>query len=165
MDQACPERRRRVSGGGGVASLASFAGWLVAGTMNLETGYEVWKLAGLNGKSEPIKIISDGGPSSTNEVAGTLMVFQGQLYIGGMLNPMSNIFSGFRAADLIRIDANDNWETVVGPDSISGYGPGFDHWPNTYFWSMAMNGETWSSFDVWNRMVRRPLSPDGRSMT
>ena len=126
----------------GVACLASFANWLVAGTMNPKTGYEVWKLEGPNGNAGPIKIVSNGGPSPTNEIAGTSMVFQGKLYMGAMLNPMANIGSGFRAADLIRIDENDTWETVVGPDSISGYGPGFEHWPNTYFWSMAIH-ENW----------------------
>jgi hypothetical protein len=126
----------------GVACLASFADWLVAGTMNLATGYEVWKLEGPDTNADPIKIISNGGPSPTNELAGTALVFQGKLYIGGMLNPISNIINGFRAADLIRIDANDEWEIVAGPGSISGYGPGFDHWPNTYFWSMAVH-ENW----------------------
>ncbi len=126
----------------GVACLASFGGYLVAGTMNVETGYEIWKLEGPDSNGGPIKIVDNGGPSPTNEIAGTMLAFQGKLYIGGMLNPVANITSGFRAADLIRVDENDNWETVVGPDSISGYGPGFDHWPNTYFWSMAIH-ENW----------------------
>jgi len=125
----------------GVASLASFAGWLVAGTLNPEEGYEIWRLEGPDPNADPVRIVANGGPSPANESAITPCVFQGYLYMGNMINPMKNITAGRKAADIIRIDANDNWETVVGPGSISGYDSGFGHWPNTYIWSMVIHKE------------------------
>ena len=123
----------------GVMFLASFNGWLYAGTKNDVSGYEIWKLAGPDGDAEPVLIVSAGGPSPVNEAAITPCVFGNQLYIGSQLNPLANITGGFKAADIIRISADDTWETVVGPGSISGFGSGFDHWPNTYIWSMTIH--------------------------
>ena len=31
------------------------------------------------------------------------------------------------------------WETVVWPNSISGYNSGFNHWQNTYIWAMTVH--------------------------
>jgi hypothetical protein len=120
----------------GVMCLASFNGWLYGGTSNPAQGYEVWKLEGPASKSAPVKVVEGGGPSSANESAITPFVFQDKLYLGNMINPMANIVSGFKAADIIRIGADDTWEVVVGPSSITGYDSGFNHWPNTYIWSM-----------------------------
>jgi hypothetical protein len=120
-----------------ITCLASFNGWLYAGTKNEATGYEVWKLAGPDGQSAPVKVVDRGGPSPLNVVALTPCVYQGQLYIGNMLNPMSNLVSGLKAADIIRIDPDNTWETVVGPGALSGYDSGFDAWPNVYIWAMV----------------------------
>lgn len=122
----------------GVMSLASFNGWLYAGTANITQGYEIWKLEGPDGGG-PIRIVFEGGPSAINESAITPCVFQDHLYVGSMINPGANVMSGCKAADLIRINRNDQWETVVGRDSISGFDSGFSHCPNTYIWSMAVH--------------------------
>jgi hypothetical protein len=126
----------------GVMCLASFNGWLYAGTKNAVSGYEVWKLAGPDGNADPVLVVADGATSPLNEAVATPCVFRGQLYLGSQLNPMSNVTRGFKAADIIRINPDDTWETVVGPDSLSGFGSGFDHWPNTYIWSMVVH-EDW----------------------
>jgi hypothetical protein len=123
----------------GVMCLASFNGWLYAGTKNEARGYQVWKLAGPDGDETPVMVVANGGPSPSNESAITPCVFADQLYIGSALNPLKNITEGFKAADIIRISTDDTWETVVGPDSISGFDSGFDHWPNTYIWSMTVH--------------------------
>jgi len=123
----------------GVMCLASYNGWLYAGTLNKATGYEIWKLAGPEERDEPVQIVVNGGPSSANQAAISTCVFKNRLYIGSMLDPMANIIAGRKASDIIRIDTNDDWQTVVGPDSLSGYDSGFDHWPNTYIWSMAVH--------------------------
>jgi hypothetical protein len=125
-----------------IVALCAFNGWLYAGTLNSATGYEIWKLAGPDNASDPIQIVSNGGPDANNESAITPGVFAGHLYWGNMLNPAANVMAGFKAADIIRIDTNDNWETVIGPDSLSGLGSGFDHWPNAYIWSMVVH-EGW----------------------
>ena len=112
------------------------------GTKNSSTGYEIWKFAGPDDDTDPIRIVTGGGPSPVNEAAITPCIFDGRLYVGSQLNPLSNITGGFKAADIIRINADDTWETVVGPESISGFNSGFDHWPNTYIWSMTVH-EGW----------------------
>jgi hypothetical protein len=123
----------------GVMFVASFNGWLYAGTKNEAQGYEIWKLAGPDDDAGPVPVVTGGGPSRVNEAAVTPCVFQDHLYIGSQLNPLANLTAGLKAADIIRISMDDTWETVVGPGSISGYGSGFDHWPNTYIWSMAVH--------------------------
>ena len=133
----------------GVMSLISFNNWLYAGTANKTTGYEIFKLEGPDGQTTPVKILDHGGPSSVNQSAITVCTYKNKLYVGNMIDPMANIFSGFKAADIIRIDENDQWETVVGPGSISGFNSGFQHWPNTYIWAMTVH-EDWlyaSSYD------------------
>jgi hypothetical protein len=125
----------------GVMSLVSFHDWLYAGTMN-ENGYQVWKLEGPQGQEDPVLIVDQGGPSPANESAITPIVYKDHLYLGNMINPASNIASGFKAADIIRINRDDEWETVVGPLGISGFESGFNHWPNTYIWAMTIH-EGW----------------------
>jgi hypothetical protein len=111
----------------GLMFLVSFNGWLYAGTKNEDQGYEIWKLAGPSGDEAPVAVVTGGGPSAVNEAAITPCVFGNQLYIGSQLNPLANITGGFTAPDIIRISADDTWETVVGPGSISGFDSGFDH--------------------------------------
>lgn len=123
----------------GVMSLTSWNNWLYAGTMNKAAGYEAWKLLGPNPQQPPMQIVSKGGPSRVNQSAITPCVFQDKLYLGSQHDPLANIFNGGKAADIIRIHEDDRWETVVGPNSISGYDSGFDHPPNTYIWSMAVH--------------------------
>jgi len=126
----------------GIMCLASFNGWLYAGTQNETDGYEIWKLAGPGGATEPVLVVAQGGPSTANLSAITTCVFAGKLYVGSQLDPLSNLTRGFKAADIIRINPDDTWETVVGPNSISGFDSGFNHWPNTYIWSMAVH-DSW----------------------
>lgn len=122
----------------GVMCLASFNGWLYAGTSNAAGGYQVWKLEGPS-EGDPIRVLANGGPSPANECAITPCVFGDKLYLGSQLNPAGNIMRGMKGADMIRIGTDDQWEVVVGPSSLSGYGSGFSHWPNTYIWSMAVH--------------------------
>ncbi len=135
----------------GIYALASFNGWLYAGTGNRAEGYEVWKLAG-PASPDPVRLIAGGGPSDANQAAGTMLVFQDRLYIGGLIFAGININGEFpiRGADMIRIDHNDSWETVVGPGSIGNIDSGFDKITNAYLWSFCeYKGElycgTWDS--------------------
>lgn len=119
--------------------LRSFNGWLYAGTRNKHDGFEIWKFAGTDVGSGPLPVVLNGGSDPRNEAAGTALVFQDRLYFGTL------IFGGFvnfienrrKGADLIRIAADDSWETVVGEGGISGMGPGFDDARNSYLWSLA----------------------------
>lgn len=122
-----------------VECLASFNGWLYAGTLNQSTGYEIWKFAGPDGDETPKLIVRHGGPDRRNDIAGTPHVFRGHLYMGSLIFQGGiNIetFNGFKGFDIIRIDEDDNWETVVGKNGLSGYNSGFDYFTNAYNWWM-----------------------------
>jgi len=117
-----------------IMALMSYNGWLYAGTANAETGYEVWRLEGpgKNG-AEPVLVVNHGGPSCCNQAAATMCVFQDKLYVGNL----TFVGSAVRGCDLIRISPDDSWETIVGPDSLSGYDSGFNRRTNTYLWWMV----------------------------
>jgi hypothetical protein len=123
----------------GVYALASFDGWLHAGTMNIAEGYEVWKLAGPDDTAEPIRVIANGGPSRTNQAVSTMLVFQEHLYVAALSFAWINTGHGSTLAggDMVRIDANGDVETVVGPDATGGVGSGFGKCTNIYLWSLA----------------------------
>ena len=136
----------------GVQTLIAYNGWIYAGTKNDVEGFEIWKFRPAGDGYEYVKVVDRGGPSAHNENAGMVIVFKGLLYFGTQLyvagvNPTSG--NAFQGCDIIRIDANDNWETVVGPHSISGYESGFNHFTNAYLWWMEEH-EGWlyaSTFD------------------
>ena len=128
-----------------VECLISFNDWLYAGTKNVVTGYEVWKFAGPGPQAgAAVRVVDNGGPSSRNELVGTPCIFNGQLYMGSL------IFVGgfnletmnfFKGCDIIRINPDDTWETVVGDHSPGGVGSGFGNHTNGYLWWMeAHNG-------------------------
>lgn len=125
----------------GMASVISYNNYLYAGTMNLVDGYQIWKLEGPDEGTAPQLIVGNGGPSPVNESAITPCIFQGKLYFGNMIYHMTSIMNGLKGSDIIRISQDDTWESVIGPDGIGGYGSGFNHWPNTYIWSMCVHGE------------------------
>lgn len=122
----------------GVQALISWNGWLYAGTMNDTTGFEIWKLEGPE-SDEMVQVVANGGSSAHNENAGMPIAFKEHLYFGTQLYAGGiNFNSGnaFQGCDIVRLDADDNWETIVGPDSLSGYESGFNHFTNVYLWWM-----------------------------
>jgi hypothetical protein len=123
----------------GVQSLVSYNGWLYAGTSNLKAGFEIWKLAGPDANEGPIRIVANGGPSAKNQWACSPCVFQGKLYWGALLTFMTAMMELFPGGDMIRIDPNDQWETVVGAGSVAGISSGFGDRFNTYIWSLAVH--------------------------
>ena len=128
-----------------VMSLVSYNGWLYAGTTNIATGYEIWKLEGpgKNGTT-PVKVVGEGGPDSRNQAAGTPFVFQGKLYYGSQ-----SLHVRWKGFDLIRIDENDQWEVIVGPHSLSGYESGFNRPANCYLWWMEEH-DGWLYAGTWD---------------
>ncbi len=143
----------------GVFSLASFNGWLYAGTSNREQGFEVWKLAGPGDDSAPVRVVSAGGPFKGNQAAATMQVFQHALYVGGIIFAGINTAGGFpiRGADMIRIYPDDSWATVVGPDSTGGTGSGFDKITNAYLWSAAVH-DGYLYFGTWDSASFVPVT-------
>ncbi len=136
----------------GVEFLISYNDWLWAGTKNDVDGYEVWKFEGPGDGSEPSRIVEHGGPDARNEAAGTASIFKGKLYIGSLIfygfNRVQN--QGFKGFDVIRIDTDDSWETVVGPHSTSGYDSGFNYFTNAYCWQMR-EYDGWLYLGTWDQ--------------
>jgi len=121
----------------GIFTIESFNGWLYAGTHNPTQGAEVWKLAGPDPSAAPVRVIKGGGPRWLNEAAMTMYVFQDHLYVGTQASFLWRMIGGLKASDLLRIDTEDNWETVAGPNSIGGEKSGFGERGNAYVWSMC----------------------------
>ena len=134
----------------GVEFLISYKDWLYAGTKNDPEGFEVWKLEGPKGIG-PVKVVDHGGPDHRNEAAGTATVFQNKLYVGSLIFYGVNVREGygFKGCDIIRIDADDNWETIVGPHSLSGYDSGFNYFTNAYCWQLKEH-EGWLYAGTWD---------------
>jgi len=123
----------------GVFYLASFNGWLYAGTINRNQGYEVWKLAGPDGQASPVQIVANGGTSGAQQAVGEMRVFKDCLYVTSIifLNLNYGSFSPLlRAADMVRIDDQDRVEVVVGPESVGGTPSGFGYLHNAYLWCL-----------------------------
>lgn len=129
----------------GIQALISYNGWVYAGTKNDVTGFEVWKFRPTTDAPaeeaayEFVKVVEHGGPSAHNENAGMPIVFRNKLYIGTQLYIGGvNFTSGnaFQGCDIIRIHEDDTWDTIVGPNSLSGYESGFNHFTNAYLWWM-----------------------------
>ncbi len=136
--------------------MVEFNDHLYASSMNPYTGYEIWKT---RAEGEPpykwTRVISDGayrGPH--NEIAISLCVFKGALYVGsaiyaGGYDKIYNIGPG--SPELIRIHPDDSWDLIVGkpretPDGFkvpaSGLGPGFNNPFVGYIWRLCVH-EDW----------------------
>lgn len=121
----------------GIFTIESFNGWLYAGTHNPLQGAQVWKLEGPDPEAPPVKVVSGGGPRWLNESFLTMQVWNDHLYVGAQASFLMRLIGGLKAADVIRIDRNDNWEAVTGRCSIGGERSGFGEPSNAYIWSMC----------------------------
>ncbi|GMW01294.1 MAG: hypothetical protein AMXMBFR84_24310 [Candidatus Hydrogenedentota bacterium] len=135
----------------GCESLISFNGYLYVGTANYETGFEIWRCEGPD-KAAPVRIMNNGGPDMRNDIAGSPCIFNGHLYFGSIIffgfNPQRR--TGFKGSDIVRIYPDDSWETVVGPESVSGYDSGFNHFTNAYLWWMETH-DGWLYAGTWDQ--------------
>jgi hypothetical protein len=126
----------------GITTMASYNGCLYAGTYNPTQGYEVWKLRCVaDPTAPPQQIISGGAGQHHNEAAMSMRVFKDHLYLGTGIplgfNPVTH--HGPRGCSVLRISPDEGWELVVGPEDdypLSGYGPGFGWYLNSYCWYM-----------------------------
>lgn len=152
----------------GIYSLASFEGWLYAGTINLDRGFELWRLAGPDLTTPPERIIAAETHDSALEAVADLQVFREHLYVGTIVFFNLNK-DGFpplhRAADLYRVDSAGHVEVVAGPNSIGGTKAGFGELSNAFTWSLEVHKErlycgTWDGdsvlpvlIDYWPRIL------------
>ena len=136
-----------------VASMTTYNGYLYAGTLNRTDGYQVWK--GEFDNSDPpnvtwTKVVENGAGDKANIFAGTMKVFKKYLYVGSMSLPVVNGTYVPKGFELIRIDAKDEYQLLVGdvkpllPPSDdetprvprSGWPGGFANPLNLYCWSL-----------------------------
>jgi cyclopropane fatty-acyl-phospholipid synthase-like methyltransferase len=171
----------------GIFELQAFGGCLYAGTVNPRHGMQVWKgRPGRRGGFHWTPVIVDGGyRGRRNEIAISMCVFNGALYVGtGIQNGGYDRANklGPAGAELFRIHPDDSWELLIGvprttPEGVcrplSGLGPGFGDLCNGYIWRMAVhegclyagtyNWRCWLSFihqDRWPPILRRLCHTD-----
>ncbi len=171
----------------GVFVLAVFGNRLYAGTFN-NHGFEIW-CSDCEGKPPFAwtKVIDRGaGRGSENQVAATMRVFKGNLYVGTAIQNGGNDLSnkiGPAGSEILRIHPDHSWDLVVGQtrsdrehsrSPISGLPAGFGNVFNGYIWSMqehdgwlyvgTMNSTIWVRFlnaDAYSEPVRKILDQVG----
>jgi hypothetical protein len=137
--------------------LTVFNNHLYASTVNLVTGFEVWKTDGTSdgsGKYVWTRVIKNGFGDTWNQYGMTMAAYGDYLYVGtavgiGMVMKNNKVV-GTRAIEIIRIDKDDNAELIVGARTASdpidggpnpriptsGMGAGFGNPFNVYSWNM-----------------------------
>jgi hypothetical protein len=141
-----------------IPDFAVFNGFLYASTLNYNTGFEVWKTDGStlpNGKYIWKRVVKDGFGDTWNQWGMTLQPFNGYLYVGTSVSGMvlkDNEPVGIRPFDVIRLDAKDRCQLLVGAPipsdpppgwpalriPLSGRPAGFANPLNVYVWSMGV---------------------------
>jgi len=134
----------------GIFTLAAANDQLYAGTLNLD-GLQVWVTDGTlkNGGPEYVwrKVCEAGaGRGPLNQAVASMCGFRGALYVGtgiqGGGNDRVNKV-GPAAAEILRINADDSVDVIVGDrddsgrEPLSGLPAGFGQFFNGYMWSMA----------------------------
>ncbi|MDP3340265.1 hypothetical protein [Frigidibacter sp.] len=165
----------------GIFSLAVANDRLYAGTLNLE-GLQVWVT---DGDTPPPyrwrKVIDKGaGRGPLNQAVASMTEFKGALYVGtgiqGGGNDRVNKI-GPAAAEVLRVNADDSWDVIVGDldddgrEPLSGLKAGFGHFFNGYMWSMTAHDGwlycgtydwsvtlRWARFDAAPERVRKLLA-------
>ncbi|HEB51400.1 MAG TPA: class I SAM-dependent methyltransferase [Desulfobulbus sp.] len=146
-----------------------FNGFLYAGTMNINEGYQVWKT---DGEGKPPfrwrRVLTRGAyRGQTNQIAMTLRAFGDHLYVGSAIQHGGydrNNRIGPAPQELVRINRDDSWDLVVGeprltPDGlkvpISGHEAGFGNVYGGYIWSMCVHeGWLYLGTAVWSAFLR-----------
>jgi hypothetical protein len=136
-----------------VVSMASFNGYLFAGTHN-DSGFQLFRSNSASPQpGEWTQLINNGAGEMTNTWAMTMQTFKNHLYLGSAVFPVTSgnppELRGPKGFELFRINTDDSWEMLVG-DSYASLPPGDDvlrvpesGWPggfgnilNYYCWSM-----------------------------
>ncbi|WP_418790889.1 hypothetical protein [Phosphitispora sp. TUW77] len=163
---------------GNIDSLLSWNNHLYVGT-SLPTGFELWRTKGLKAKKDQwVLVVDRGAGDALNQFPIDMDVFNNYIYVGTAafvirgLGPGNDLIppKGF---DIVRVNANDKWEIVVGGDPIiptqpttgtrekplSKYPSGFGNLTDAYCWQVTpFKGELYvGSFD-WSVIIPELLS-------
>ncbi|MBL4812912.1 MAG: hypothetical protein JKX69_11290 [Rhodobacteraceae bacterium] len=156
-------------GNDGIFSLAVANDQLYAGTLNLE-GLQIWATDGSPSQDDPEiyhwrKVVEKGaGRGPLNQAVACMHGFNGALYAGtGIQGGGNDRVNGIgpAAAEVIRVNADDTWDVIVGDrdddgrDPLSGLKAGFGNFFCGYMWAMGVH-DGWlycGSYD-WSIMLR-----------
>lgn len=146
-----------------VFELEPFAERLYVGAGSAQTGYSVWR-TDASGPSPAFTPVVEGGAGRGSTITSVVAmhVFKNRLYVGasGWFN------SPFPASELIRVNADDTWDLVVGNTRlfthgalfripISGLGDGFNNMFNAHFWrAQEHDGALYVGTNDWSWSLR-----------
>jgi 1-acyl-sn-glycerol-3-phosphate acyltransferase len=155
-----------------VFELAVMGDWLYGGTLNVVTGFELWKT---RAEGEPpyewTQVLRLGAyRGNLNQGTLSMCVFKDALYIGtaiqdGGFDRANKV--GPAAGEIIRVHPDDSWDLLVGSSRLtpigfkvarSGLGPGFKNFFNTYIWRMCVHND-WLYVGTWDWSTFLPYSP------
>lgn len=164
---------------GNIDLLFSFNNRLYVATA-LPTGFELWRTNGpWPQRDDWVLVVDQGAGDARNEHLWSVDVFHDRIYIGTALeiaiksmSPDEPMVSP-KGFDLIRVDADDHWELIVGGPPVvptnpvtgsrglplSGFTSGFGDITNGYCWQLQTFGDelflgTWN----WNDLIPAFLS-------
>lgn len=153
-----------------VASLATYNGYLYAGTGNSSgksttNGFEVWRSTTPDpaGPDDWVRVVSGGAGDAWNVLAATMMEHEGDLFVGSMNLPFMTGTEGVKGFDLVRVNSNDTWDLVIGNyepkiptdprgPPLSGWPSGYANPFNLYAWSFGeYHGDMYlGTFDIFS---------------
>lgn len=140
-----------------VVSMVSWNGHLYAGTQNDDGGFQLWR-SNARSPEDPkpgewTRIIESGAGDLASTRALTMTLFKDALWVGTSMFPLS-VNAPFilppKGFELIRVDADDNWQLIIGDyiaqkplggtpvlrTPVSGWPGGFGNFLNIYCWSL-----------------------------
>lgn len=120
---------------GGITNMAVFNKRIYVAT-STGTGVQVWR----TNKEEPqvndwTLVVDNGFGDEDNLYSLSMGVFKNHLYVSGT-KELPLAWAIPRGCDIVRIDKYDNYEVVVGPDSVSETLSGFYNPFNVYAWQI-----------------------------
>ncbi|MCC3868170.1 hypothetical protein [Terrisporobacter mayombei] len=133
---------------GGISNMAVFNKRIYVAT-STATGVQVWR----TNKEEPevddwTLVVGNGFGDKDNVYSLSMGVFKNRLYVSGT-KELPLAWAIPKGCDIVRIDKNDHYEEVIGPNSVSGIWSGFYNPFNVYAWQIQeYEGELFiSTFD------------------
>ena len=133
---------------GGISNMAVFNKRIYVAT-STATGVQVWR----TNKEEPevddwTLVVGNGFGDEDNVYSLSMGIFKNRLYVSGT-KELPLAWAIPRGCDIVRIDKYDNYEVLVGPNSVSGIWSGFCNPFNVYAWQIQeYEGELFiSTFD------------------
>ncbi len=125
---------------GGITNMAVFNNRIYVAT-STENGIQVWRTNKEEPKVNDWTLVVDNGFGDEDNVYPLSMgVFKNHLYVSGT-KELPLAWAIPRGCDIVIIDKYDDYEVVVGPNSVSGILSGFYNPFNVYAWQIQEYNE------------------------